>query len=199
MSYRHLITVHGLLSALCTVFLNACTQSGSEIITVSSSSRDSHGFVMPFAISSLPTPSDLKATLTCPDTSIVAMNIDLSNGTVSGSCTNVTAGTNKSITIDFTYTYGSIDLKLASASKNVDVMQGQTTSLSFAATDYDESFDADSDGYPNLYELTNDMDANSAATDNGFSTISTYTSSARAGHTATSLPDGTLLLLVCGS
>ena len=136
--------------------LAACTQHPGTSQASVSSSTNQGGINLPFSISAIPNLGDLKATLDCPDGSHVIMKIDTSKNTASGSCSGLSPGTNEAFTIHFTY--GSANIELARAAKTMDVIAGSNLTITFLYTDYDESFDDDSDGYTNLYEVTHGTD-----------------------------------------
>ena len=144
-----------ILSITLFLMLSACSQSGNESATTSGNNG---GVALPFAVSALPNPDPLKATLYCPPNgSPVNMEIDQVTNSAKGSCTGLSAGTNQTFTIKLTY--GTNNLMLASASKSITVKSGGNN-LSFKATEFDSNFDADSDGITNLVEVINGTNPN---------------------------------------
>jgi len=141
------------LSVTLLLMLSACSQPGNESV----SPGNNGGAALPFAVSALPDPNPLKATLICPpDGSRVPMDIDRVKNTAKGSCSGLSTGAQ---TFSIELTYGTNDLMLANASKSINVGSGGNN-LSFRATDYKTDYDADNDGISNLDEIINGTNPN---------------------------------------
>jgi hypothetical protein len=95
--------------------------------------------------------SNLSATITIDGGTAQTMSIDDANNSATASLGSISTG-NHTFVIQFTYDYSGTRLTVAEATKTITVAEG-SNSLSFLASDYDTSFDQDSDGLTNLEEL----------------------------------------------
>ncbi len=92
-------------------------------------------------------------------TTTQAMAIDEANNQATTTLTGVPVGTT-TFTITFSYDFGGTLLTLAQASQTIDVTEGSGNTLSFAAGDFDTSFDEDGDGISNIVELDENLNSN---------------------------------------
>ena len=137
------------------LILSACAQPGGD--SASSTGGNNSGIAMPFAVTVLPNPGALHATLVCPNGS-VPMQIDPTYNTLHGSCSGLSAGPNQTFTIKLTYTYVTQSITIASATRTIAVGNGNTN-LGFLASDYvSDIYDTDNDGISNFDEIVNGTD-----------------------------------------
>ena len=179
---RRLWAMQSSLASVVMLLMSACGPLGGDNQGSKATTGQGNGIRLPFSVTALPDPGQLKATLDCPKGPV---SMTISGNTASGSCTGIKPGT-VSFTIHFSY--GSNNVELASSTKTVNVVAGNNPELSFAATDY--SFpDSDGDGYTNLYEISNEMEPNTAndliiiAANDGVTGIEPYITDGTAAHT----------------
>jgi hypothetical protein len=131
--------------------LAAC-DSQNETSTVSSSQTNNVLLQIPDSLlANKVNRSNLSATITVDGGTPQTLSIDDADNSASASLGNISTGSHTFV-IQFTYDYGGTPLTVAEATKTITVAEG-SNSLSFLASDYDTSFDQDTDGLTNLQEL----------------------------------------------